>query len=58
MFPLIGMLCAHGTSKLLQDPMFGYWVAFPALLVIIERVHRLVRGFIGIPAKLKILGKL
>ncbi|SMY27133.1 unnamed protein product [Zymoseptoria tritici ST99CH_1A5] len=55
MFPLIGLLCAHGTAKLLQAPMLGYWLAFPALLVIFERSWRFIRGFIRLPAKMRIL---
>ncbi|KAK3632211.1 hypothetical protein LTR22_020724 [Elasticomyces elasticus] len=55
MFPMIGLLCAHGTAALLQSPMMGYWLAFPALLVIFERSWRLIRGFMSIPAKGKIL---
>ncbi|KAK5714053.1 hypothetical protein LTR15_010961 [Elasticomyces elasticus] len=55
MFPMIGLLCAHGTAALLQSPMMGYWLAFPALLVIFERSWRLIRGFMSIPAKGKVL---
>jgi respiratory burst oxidase len=55
MFPLIGLLCAHGTSYLLQAPMFGYWIAFPALLVIFERSWRFIQGFIRLPAKMRVL---
>lgn len=55
MFPMVGLLCAHGTAALLQAPMFGYWLAFPALLVIFERSWRLCRGFMGIPARIKVL---
>ncbi|CZT21970.1 related to NADPH oxidase homolog 1 [Ramularia collo-cygni] len=55
MFPLIGLLCAHGTAHLLQSPMYGYWIVFPALLVIVERSWRLISSFIRLPAELKIL---
>lgn len=55
MFPMIGLLCAHGTAALLQSPMLGYWLAFPTLLVIIERLWRLYRSFASIPARLAIL---
>lgn len=55
MFPLIGLLCAHGTSNLLQESMFGYWLVVPTLLVILERAHRIYRGFIRIPARLELL---
>ncbi|KAM0717134.1 hypothetical protein Q7P37_006986 [Cladosporium fusiforme] len=55
MFPMIGMLCAHGTAMLLQHPMLGYWLAFPTLLVVFERGWRLLRGFYRVPARLKVL---
>lgn len=55
MFPMIGLLCAHGTEKLLQYPMLGFWLAFPALLVALERCWRFVRGFISVPAKMKVM---
>lgn len=55
MFPMIGLLCAHGTEALLQAPMLGYWLAFPALLVIFERTWRFARGFMSIPARARVL---
>ncbi|KAI6803182.1 hypothetical protein KC363_g2086 [Hortaea werneckii] len=55
MFPMIALLCAHGTEALLQVPMLGYWLVFPALLVILERSWRLVRGFLSVPARAKVL---
>lgn len=55
MFPMIGMLCAHGTAMLLQHPMLGYWLAFPTLLVLFERAWRLLRGFLHVPARVKVL---
>lgn len=55
MFPMIGMLCAHGTAMLLQHPMLGYWLAFPTLLVLFERVWRFLRGFMKVPARVKVL---
>ncbi|KAK5170223.1 uncharacterized protein LTR77_004809 [Saxophila tyrrhenica] len=55
MFPMIGLLCAHGTAALLQTPMLGYWLAFPALLVLFERSWRLIKGFMSIPARGRIL---
>jgi predicted ferric reductase len=55
MFPMIGMLCAHGTAMLLQHPMLGYWLAFPTLLVLFERVWRFLRGFMRVPARVKVL---
>ena len=55
MFPMIGMLCAHGTAMLLQHPMLGYWLAFPTLLVLFERVWRFLRGFMRVPARVRVL---
>lgn len=55
MFSLIGLLCAHGTAALLQTPMLGYWLAFPALLVIFERAWRLIKGFMSLSARAKVL---
>lgn len=55
MFPMIGLLCAHGTEALLQAPMLGYWLAFPFLLVLLERSWRLYRGFMSVPARAKVL---
>ena len=55
MFPVIGLMCAHGTVGLLQWPMFGYWLAFPTLLVICERTWRIIIGFFPIYADLEIL---
>ncbi|KAH7396248.1 FAD-binding domain-containing protein [Pyrenochaeta sp. MPI-SDFR-AT-0127] len=55
MFPIIGLMMAHGTAGLLQWPMFGYWLAFPTLLVIFERFWRLFLGFRPIVADLELL---
>jgi hypothetical protein len=55
MFPIIGLMMAHGTAHLLQWPMFGYFLAFPALLVVVERLVRVSVGFHPITATLKIL---
>jgi dual oxidase len=57
MFPIIGLLMAHGTAHLLQWPMFGYWLAVPTLLVLIERVVRVGLGFHRITATIIILDK-
>ncbi|KAK5124610.1 hypothetical protein LTR85_001323 [Meristemomyces frigidus] len=35
--------------------MLGYWLAFPALLVIFERANRLLRGFMTVPARMTVL---
>lgn len=55
MFPIIGLLMAHGTSALFQYPMLGFWLAFPTLLVFFERFVRICYGFHFIAAKLEIL---
>ncbi|OMP86160.1 Superoxide-generating NADPH oxidase heavy chain subunit A [Diplodia seriata] len=55
MYPIIGLLMAHGTASLLQWPMLGYFLAFPTLLILVERVTRVTAGFLHIPATIKIL---
>ncbi|KAK0741613.1 hypothetical protein B0T21DRAFT_432690 [Apiosordaria backusii] len=55
MYPIIGLLMAHGTAGLLQWPIFGYWLAFPTLLVLIERLVRVLVGFHKITASLRVL---
>jgi dual oxidase len=57
MFPIIGLMMAHGTSHLFQWPMFGYFLAFPTLLVVVERVTRVLVGFHRIKATIKILDR-
>ncbi|KAI9666767.1 MAG: hypothetical protein M1831_001543 [Alyxoria varia] len=55
MFAFVGLLVAHGTRSLLQKPMMGYWLIVPFLLVISERLHRVYRGFVRIPATLEVV---
>ena len=55
MFPMLGLLMAHGTAALLQFPMLGYWLAFPTLLVVVERSVRIINGFIHLEAEIQIL---
>lgn len=55
MFPIIGLMMAHGTAALLQWPMFGYFLAFPTLLVVAERTMRVALGFHGIDATVEAL---
>lgn len=55
MFPIIGLMMAHGTAGLFQWPMFGYFLAFPTLLVVVERVIRICLGFHHIKATMKVL---
>jgi len=58
MYPILGLLMAHGTAGLLQAPMFGYWLALPTLLVLTERVARVFLGFSQrVPATIQILDK-
>ncbi|KAK5655171.1 hypothetical protein OQA88_6070 [Cercophora sp. LCS_1] len=54
-YPLIGLLCAHGSNGLLQYPMLGFWLAFPAFMVLTERIVRMAVSFHRIPATLRIL---
>lgn len=55
MFPIIGLLMAHGALGLFQWPMLGYFLAFPTLLVIFERTVRVGLGFHPIKATLQVL---
>ncbi|ROT41551.1 hypothetical protein SODALDRAFT_357605 [Sodiomyces alkalinus F11] len=55
MFPIIGLLMAHGTRAQFQWPMFGYFLAFPTLLVLLERLTRVFLGFHRIRATMKVL---
>jgi hypothetical protein len=55
MFPMLGLLFAHGATRLLQYPMLGFWLALPTLLVVFERCHRVYRGYRRIPASIKLL---
>ncbi|KAK7936027.1 hypothetical protein PG985_001522 [Apiospora marii] len=55
MFPIIGLLTAHGALGLFQWPMLGYFLAFPTLLVIFERTIRVGLGFHHIKATLQVL---
>jgi dual oxidase len=55
MYPIIALLCAHGSAALLQQPMLGYFLAFPTLLVIVERIVRVLVGFRPLPATIRVL---
>ncbi len=55
MFPIIALLMAHGTARLLQFPMLGFWLAIPALFITGERLLRLALGFYRVPARLEVL---
>ena len=56
-YPIIGLCVAHGTAALFQQSLFGYFLAFPTLLVLSERISRLVLGFYKIQATLEILDR-
>lgn len=55
MFPLIGLLMAHGTAALLQFPVLGLVLAVPTLLVLAECLTRIFSDFYKIPATLQVL---
>ncbi|KEF62557.1 uncharacterized protein A1O9_00530 [Exophiala aquamarina CBS 119918] len=55
MFPIIGLLMAHGTAALLQFPVLGLVLAFPTLFVLAERVTRMFNGLYKLPASLEVL---
>lgn len=55
MFPFIGLLMAHGGLALLQYPVLGFVLAFPTVLIIIERTTRILSGFWKISAQLEVL---
>ncbi|KAK6850022.1 hypothetical protein PG995_013855 [Apiospora arundinis] len=55
MFPIIGLLMAHGALGLLQWPMLGYFLAFPTLLIVVERTIRVGLGFHNIKATIQVL---
>lgn len=45
MYLMFAMLAMHGTAKLLQAPMMGYWLVFPVICVLLERIRRLYLTF-------------
>ncbi|KAI4728763.1 hypothetical protein E4T49_03546 [Aureobasidium sp. EXF-10728] len=55
MFPIFALLMAHGTLGYLQWPMMGYFLAFPVLLVLVERIVRICNGFSTLLACLEVL---
>ncbi|PNS17457.1 Superoxide-proteinrating NADPH oxidase heavy chain subunit A [Sphaceloma murrayae] len=55
MFPFVGLLMAHGGLGLLQYPVLGILLAFPAVLVLIERCNRVLSGLCKVPARLDVL---
>ncbi|KAH0082527.1 hypothetical protein KCU60_g2097, partial [Aureobasidium melanogenum] len=57
MFPIFAFLMVHGTAGYLQWPMMGYFLAFPVILVLIERTVRTCNGFSPLSAYLEVLDK-
>lgn len=55
MFPMIAMLMMHGSAGLLQYPVLGFVLAFPTLMVVLERVTRFLLSFQKVPASLEVL---
>lgn len=55
MFPIIGLLMAHGTAALLQFPVLGAVLAFPTAFVFVERLLRIFKGFHKLPATMEVL---
>jgi len=55
MFLFIGLIMAHGGLALLQFPIMGVLLAFPTLLIILERTVRIFSVLHKIPAKLEVL---
>lgn len=53
MYVIFAMLAIHGTKKILRGPMLGYWLVFPVLLVLAERLLRLYKSFSSYPARLE-----
>lgn len=54
-YPIIGLMMAHGTAALFQQPLFGYFLAFPTFLVLFERLSRVFLAFYHLKANLEIL---
>nr|POE71852.1 putative respiratory burst oxidase like protein g [Quercus suber] len=55
MFPIIGLLMAHGSAALLQFPVMGIVLAIPTLFILGERFVRITAGLHKIPAVLEVL---
>ncbi|RVX74974.1 hypothetical protein B0A52_01251 [Exophiala mesophila] len=55
MFPIIGLLMAHGSAALLQFPVLGAVLAFPTAWVFVERLLRIFKGFHKLPATMEVL---
>lgn len=55
MFPIIGLLCAHGTEQLLQCAMLGSGLAVLTVFGVVERLARILGDFHRIKAQIEIL---
>ncbi|ATY66932.1 Dual oxidase 2 [Cordyceps militaris] len=55
LYPIIALMMAHGTSHLLQAPVFGYVLALPTFLLLFERISRVCLGFYLIDASIEVL---
>jgi predicted ferric reductase len=55
MYPIMGLLIAHGTSALLEAPALGFVMILPTVLIFFERIVRTLQGLQKIPATLRIL---
>lgn len=54
-YPLIALLCVHGSSSLLQPPLIGYWIALPMLLVLYEKFHRIADRTSSVQATISVM---
>ncbi|OAA39890.1 NADPH oxidase 4 [Beauveria brongniartii RCEF 3172] len=55
LYPIIALMMAHGTSQLLQAPVFGYVLALPTFLLLFERISRVCLGLYLIDASIEVL---
>ena len=54
-YPLVALLCVHGSSSLLQPPLIGYWIALPMLLVLYEKFHRIADRTSSVQATISVM---
>jgi hypothetical protein len=54
-YPLIALLCVHGSSSLLQRPLIGYWIALPMMLVLYEKFHRIADRTSSVQATISVM---
>lgn len=54
-YPLIALLCVHGSSSLLQRPLIGYWIALPMMLVLYEKLHRIADRVSPVQATISVM---